>query len=136
MVKRIFMFAFLATAFLVVSCNSDDNATVNPYAQFQGNWSGTFSGDDGVFPENYAGTWTATIDENGVATGALESNIATFPFSMEGQVSASGEVTATYYDIGGQAVGTMTGIMTETTASGVWDSTSLEMQGTWEGSKE
>ena len=51
MVKQAVIIALLiVTAFSVVSCDSDDNTTVNPYAQFQGNWNGTFSGDD-------EGTW-------------------------------------------------------------------------------
>ena len=130
MLKQTFITVFLIVGLLsLVSCDSDDNTTVNPYAQFQGNWSGTFSGDD-------EGIWRVTIDENGVATGVLESNTAFAPFDLEGQVSANGEVSAEYYDAGGSQVGTMTGIMIETNATGTWSSPSWEMEGTWSGSKE
>lgn len=129
MVKQAVIIALLiVTAFSVVSCDSDDNTTVNPYAQFQGNWNGTFSGDD-------EGTWRVTIDANGVATGTLESNTMFAPFDIEGQVSENGEVSAEYYDAGGQLVGQLTGTMTATTVSGTW-SGGWGLMGTWEGSKE
>lgn len=129
MLKQTFITVFLIAGFLsFVSCDSDDNTTVNPYAQFQGNWSGTFSGDD-------EGIWRVTIDENGVATGVLESNTAFAPFDLEGQVSANGEVSAEYYDAGGQLAGQLSGIMTETTVSGNWSSGWGPM-GTWSGNKE
>ncbi|WP_277632641.1 hypothetical protein [Avrilella dinanensis] len=129
MLKQTFITVFLIAGFLsLVSCDSDDNTTVNPYAQFQGNWSGTFSGDD-------EGIWRVTIDENGVATGVLESNTAFAPFDLEGQVSANGEVSAEYYDAGGQLAGQLSGIMTATTVSGNWSSGWGPM-GTWSGNKE
>lgn len=129
MLKQTFITVFLIAGFLsLVSCDSDDNTTVNPYAQFQGNWSGTFSGDD-------EGIWRVTIDENGVATGVLESNTAFAPFDLEGQVSANGEVSAEYYDVGGQLAGQLTGTMTATTVSGNWSS-SWGSMGTWSGNKE
>lgn len=58
----------------------------------------------------------------------------TFPFDLEGQISENGEVNAEYF-IFGVLVGTMTGIMNETTASGMWESPEQEMEGTWEGTK-
>lgn len=129
MLKQTFITVFLILGLLsLVSCDSDDNTTVNPYAQFQGNWSGTFSGDD-------EGIWRVTIDENGVATGTLESNTMFAPFDLEGQVSANGEVSAEYYDAGGQLAGQLSGIMTETTVSGNWSSGWGPM-GTWSGNKE
>lgn len=129
MLKQTFITVFLIAGFVsLVSCDSDDNTTVNPYAQFQGNWSGTFSGDD-------EGIWRVTIDENGVATGVLESNTAFAPFDLEGQVSANGEVSAEYYDAGGQLAGQLSGIMTATTVSGNWSSGWGPM-GTWSGNKE
>jgi len=125
--KTLIAFVFIA-GFLVVSCSSDDNTpVVNPYEKFQGTWTGTFSGDD-------QGTWIVTVDENGTATGALESNTMTFPFDLEGQISENGEVNAEYF-IYGILVGKMTGIMTETSASGTWESPEQEMEGIWEGSK-
>ncbi|HLW62281.1 MAG TPA: hypothetical protein VKY33_02670 [Flavobacterium sp.] len=123
------LIAFVLTAgFWAVSCSSDDNTSaVNPYEKFQGTWTGTFSGDD-------EGTWTATFDSAGKATGTLESNTVTFPFDLEAQVSENGEITAEYSS-GGRSVGTMDGILTETTASGTWKSPEQNAQGTWEGSK-
>lgn len=128
MIKKILIAFVLSAGFCAVSCSSDDNSpAANPYEKFQGTWTGTFSGDD-------QGTWTVTIDETGTATGTLESNTMTFPFDLEGQISENGEVNAEYF-IFGVLVGTMTGIMNETTASGTWESPEQEMEGTWEGAK-
>ncbi len=128
MIKQTLIIVFLMAGFFsVVSCNSDDNAQENPYEIYAGDWSGTFSGDD-------EGTWSASIDQNGYVIGTLVSNIATFPMSIEGQVSQNGEVDMEYFDVGGNQVGTMTGSLTADTATGNWSG--FDMQGTWEGSKE
>jgi|SRR5690606_6348793 len=112
-----------------VACNSDDNTPieqVNPYEKFKGTWTGTFSGD------TEGGMWTATFDQNGKAIGKL--NTDSYSFELEGQVTTDGEITAQYRNETTE-VGTMNGTMTENTASGTWKSPLLNIQGTWEGSK-
>lgn len=120
---------FAPLAFTTTSCNSDDSTPteqVNPYDKFKGTWTGTYSGDE----DN--GTWTATFDHTGKAIGSLVSG--TISFDLKGQVSENGVVTATY-TYSNNVVGTMTGTMTETTASGEWDSPIQSMNGTWKGTK-
>ena len=126
MMKKTLIAFVLSAGFWAVSCSSDDNnPAVNPYEKFQGTWTGTFSGED-------EGTWTANIDDTGKATGKIESNTMTFPFDLEGQISENGEINMEYTS-GTSAGGTMTGTMTETSASGIWSGFGL--QGTWEGAK-
>lgn len=120
---------FSVLALGTVACNSDDNAPteqVNPYEKFKGIWTGSFSGN------TQGGNWTATFDTNGKAMGTLTTG--NFTFDLEGQVSENGEITAKYKNDTTE-VGTMTGTMTETTASGTWKSPLLNIEGTWEGSK-
>lgn len=112
-----------------IACNSDDNVPadqVNPYEKFQGTWTGTFSGN------TEGGTWTATFDENGKAIGILSTN--NYSFDLTGQVSENGKITAQYKNETTE-VGTMTGTMTATSASGTWKSPLLNIEGVWEGSK-
>ena len=127
MMKKTLIAFVLSTGFWAVSCSSDDNSpAVNPYEKFQGTWTGTFSGD------TEGGTWTATFDENGKASGTLSSE--SFSFDLEGQVSENGTIEAEYSN-SNTVVGKMNGSMTETTASGTWESPLLSIQGTWEGTK-
>ena len=55
---------YLSLALLIFACSSggddDNNNTTN--SEFQGEWSGTFSGDDN-------GTWSAGINSNGDVSG-------------------------------------------------------------------
>lgn len=130
MMKKTLIALMLTIGFWAVSCGSDDNTPaeqVNPYDKFEGTWTGTFSGD------TEGGTWTATFDKNGKATGALSTE--SYEFDLEGEVSENGEISATYYT-DTTLVGEMSGIMTETTASGTWKSPLLDIQGTWEGTKQ
>ena len=127
--QLIALLLILPLTFTAVSCDSDDNTPeeqVNPYAKYQGEWTGTFDGD------TQGGTWTATFDETGKATGTLLDG--NFTFELEGQVSENGEITAIYKKETTE-VGTMTGTMTENSASGTWESPLLQIQGTWKGTK-
>lgn len=130
MIKKTLIAFVLTAGFLAVSCSSDDNTPaeqLNPYDKFEGTWKGTFSGD------TEGGIWTATFDKNGKATGTLSTE--SYEFELEGQVSESGEINAEYTN-GTTLVGEMNGTMTETTASGSWESSLLRISGTWEGAKQ
>jgi len=129
MIKKTLIAFVLTAGFWAVSCSSDDNTPaeqVNPYEKFQGTWTGTFSGD------TEGGTWTATFDKNGKANGTLSTE--SYEFELEGEVSENGEINAEYTN-GTTLVGKMNGAMTETTASGAWESPLLKIEGVWEGSK-
>lgn len=130
MKKQITSFCLLSTLLLgFTACSSDDNTPieqVNPYEKFKGTWVGTFSGD------TEGGTWTATFDAQGYATGTLSTD--GYTFDLEGQVSENGTIDAEYTN-GTTLVGKMNGTMTATTASGTWESPLLGIQGTWTGAK-
>lgn len=127
MMKKTLIAFVLTAGFWAVSCSSDDNSpAVNPYEKFQGTWTGTFSGD------TEGGTWVATFDENGKASGTLSTE--SYEFELEGEVSENGEISAEYYTET-TLVGKMSGTMTEATASGTWESPLLNISGTWEGTK-
>lgn len=55
----ILLSSFLSILF--IQCSSDDNDSypINNQSQFKGNWSGSYTGMS-------EGTWSASIDENGV----------------------------------------------------------------------
>ncbi len=130
MMKKILVAFILTTGFLNISCSSDDHTPeeqVNPYEKFKGTWTGIFTGD------TEGGTWTATFDANGKATGTLSSS--SFSFDLKGQVSENGTISAEYY-MDTTLVGEMNGTMTENSASGTWESSLLNIQGTWSGNKK
>ncbi|UUV22414.1 VCBS domain-containing protein [Paenimyroides aestuarii] len=114
--------------FGAISCSSNDDNHVHQESQlekFKGTWTGTFTGED-------EGTWNATIDETGKATGKLFSGNLTF--DLIGQVDKEGEINATYTS-GSTQVGTMEGMMNESTAAGKWESQLDDIEGTWTGTK-
>ena len=81
------------------------------------------------------GSWTATIDATGKATGTLTSTTdPSLNFVVTGEVSENGILNATY-NYGTIEVGTMTGTLTEKTGSGTWESPLQELDGTWTGAK-
>src|SRR5690606_39302691 len=96
------------------------------HSRFSRDWSSDVCSSD------LGGTWTATFDENGKAIGILSTN--NYSFDLTGQVSENGKITAQYKNETTE-VGTMTGTMTATSASGTWKSPLLNIEGVWEGSK-
>ena len=120
---------FSALAFGTISCDSSDDNHVhqeNKLEKFKGTWVGTYTGGG----EN--GTWTATFDNAGNATGKLVSGSSTF--DLTGQVDAEGEINAEYKS-GNTLIGTMEGTMTATTANGTWENQLIDIKGTWTGTK-
>jgi len=115
-----------------VSCDSNDEQPhqhVNPYDQFKGTWTGVFTGED-------SGSWSASIDHEGKATGSISSHgDASLEFELSGKISENGTVSMTY-TYNGQQVGTMTGTMTATSSSGTWESSVQGLKGTWTGTKK
>lgn len=115
-----------------VSCDSNDEQShehVNPYDQFKGTWTGSFSGED-------SGTWNATIDKDGKAAGTISSNgISSLTFQLSGTISENGSINMSY-TYNGQQLGTMTGTMGTVNASGTWESPVQDKKGTWTGTKK
>ena len=107
---------------LFISC-SEDNDSINN-SEFEGNWSGTFSGND-------SGTWNAEIFSNGNINAELFSSIYNNSFSANGVVDNSGNVNLTFGSTSTGAV--FTGQFSNSSASGTWTNESLSYYGTWSG---
>ena len=120
---------YLFLALIIVACSGggddDNNNTTN--SEFQGEWSGTFSGDDN-------GTWTAGINPNGDVSGTAYSTTFADNYSLEGSVSSSGQFQATFgtSSVGGEFTGQLNG----NSGSGTWVNTGAMMNGSWSGSKD
>jgi hypothetical protein len=120
----------LLSALLIFACSSDDsdndNDNNNNSSQFEGEWSGTFSGGDN-------GTWTAAINSNGDVSGTAHSTTFSDTYDLEGYVSASGQFQATFgtSSVGGEFIGQLNG----NSGSGTWVNTGAELSGTWSGNK-
>ncbi len=112
----------LALVLSTVSCNKE------PYADYEGSWTGSYSGDD-------YGVWTATINSEGEVSGsAISDSLPNFPFDLSGTVSESGAFDA-------QAnvfVGTINfeGQIQGSGASGSWSNLQAGIAGSWTGSKK
>lgn len=110
------------------ACNSDDNTQVvtpNPYEQFKGTWTGTYTGDA-------EGTWNATFDETGRAEGTLVAGNNSF--KLTATVTESGIINAEYTS-GTTVIGSMSGTLTNKTGSGTWHNAIQNYTGTWQGTK-
>ncbi len=109
--------------FLLVSCKKD-----NPFEKYQGNWIGTYSGDD-------TGTWNVTIDGNGNIQGrAVSDSLPNYPFNLTGTLSENGNFEAQAPVFFG-TVG-FEGQLTASSATGNWFNISAGLQGMWTGEKK
>lgn len=120
--KKLLLLTFV---FILFTCCGGDDDTTN--SVFQGEWSGTFSGDDN-------GTWTASINSNGDVSGTSYSTIFNDNYSLEGSVSSSGQFQATIGTTSGGAV--FTGQFNGNSGSGMWVNTGAMMSGSWSGNKD
>ena len=118
---------------LITFLNSCSNSNIDPIVQptnYQGIWNGTYSGDD-------SGTWTATVDDKGVATGSATSAVYSATYNLNGTVNLkNGQFSATIGEVstGTKFSGQFTVSSTATIGSGTWTNESLNMTGVWEGS--
>ncbi|MAN49425.1 MAG: hypothetical protein CMD04_01215 [Flavobacteriales bacterium] len=92
--------------------------------EFQGVWSGFFTGDD-------TGSWTALISEEGVVTGSLKSGSG-YGDEINGTVENNGAFTAGTVSTGSTFVGSLN----EGIANGQWSNSSLNISGSWQGTKQ
>jgi len=132
MKKTILIFLSISLITFLNSCSNNDDETIVQPTDYQGIWNGTYSGDD-------HGTWTATVDDNGVATGSATSEIYSATYSLNGTVNLeNGQFSATIGEAstGAEFSGQFSVSNTETTGSGSWTNESLNMTGVWEGSME
>ena len=118
---------FLAVTIVACSGGGDDDTNNTTNSEFQGEWSGTFSGDDN-------GTWTGGINSNGDVSGTAYSTTFNDNYSLEGSVSSSGQFQVTFgtSSVGGEFIGQLNG----NSGSGTWVNTGAMMNGSWSGSKD
>lgn len=95
---------------------------------YEGNWEGTFSGDD-------SGTWEMVVDENGDFEGFLFSDNSQSNYPLEGSIDKDGVFSAvihigtTLLDFSGQGTD-------GTSASGNWSNPDQLIKGSWTGTKK
>ncbi|WP_026769136.1 hypothetical protein [Asinibacterium sp. OR53] len=90
------VFQAIASIFLAatvfVGCTKNDNNSSSATAQYQGNWSGTYSSsrsDSSNTKDN--GTWTMTVAADGKTSGTITSSVIVGQtFVFVGTVNASG----------------------------------------------
>ncbi|MFV0304090.1 MAG: hypothetical protein ACK5IC_01250 [Moheibacter sp.] len=124
--RKLTLILSLVIGFTLLSCSNDDD-NENQTSEFQGNWTGSFIGDE----DN--GTWSVTVDNNGSITGTVTSNVFTVTWDANGTVLANGTLNMT---VGTATSGaTFEGTMSGNDASGIWNNTGAEMNGTWTGTK-
>ena len=110
----------------VSSCSKDNDKSDEPL-NLAGSWSGTFIGD-------VAGTWEATISENGTVTGTVVVTSYGIHSNLNGNVSSDGNFTAT---VGTTSLGyNFDGKLNSKTGNGTWENSSKTENGTWSGKKE
>lgn len=113
---------------LVISCSKGDSQTTTTNFQYQGNWSGNFTGTQ----DN--GSWTANVNSSGVATGTATSVVFSNTYQLNGTVNNQGVFVATIgtASTGAKFNGQMT---TAGVANGTWVNTNAGMNGNWNGTK-
>lgn len=96
-------------------------------SNFQGLWTGTYTGGD-------SGTWSININEYGLVSGTAYSTVFVQSFSINGNASFNGQLTAT---LGNVSTGsTFTGFLNgDSNANGNWQNPILNISGTWSGSR-
>jgi hypothetical protein len=114
-------------ALTLMTCSGSDSDNVTNGSDYQGNWSGTFSGDD-------SGTWTASINSVGEVSGIALSTTFSDTYALEGSVSASGQFQATLGT--SSAGGVFTGQLGSNSGSGTWVNETAMMSGSWSGTKD
>lgn len=120
-IKRKCLVTTLMFTFLLLACSND-----NTISSFQGQWNGTFKGDD-------MGTWNAQIMSQGVVTGTATSDVSNNPDQISGSVDEDGQFSAT---VGSTISGTIfTGQFSGNRVSGSWVNQENNMEGSWEGEK-
>lgn len=123
MLKKLTVLSLMLTLVIFTSCKED-----NPYEEYEGNWSGTYTGED-------TGVWSVNINTEGAISGSFESDsIQDFPINLTGNVSESGSFNASRI-IAGVTI-EFIGQLTGSKGNGTWNNQQQEISGTWSGSKK
>lgn len=124
--KKMKLILTLLIGLTILSCSSDDDNN-NTTSQFQGDWSGTFTGDE----DN--GSWNATVNGNGEINGTVTSDVFSVSWDATGMVQDNGNVNISAGSATSGA--TFIGTMNSSSANGTWENTIENMNGTWTGNK-
>ena len=100
----------------------DDNSSSS---NFEGNWSGQYTGDD----DN--GNWTANINSDGILNGTATSTVFNESYDINGTTSENGNLTAALgtASSGGEFIGQFNG----NRGNGTWTNTRVNYNGNWTG---
>ncbi len=111
-----------AVSMILISCKKESE-----YKDYEGNWSGTYTGDD-------TGTWNVNIDDEGKVTGsAVSDSLPFFTLTGEGEISKDGELNTTISNFGISIV--FKGQAKDNSISGTWSYVGQDFSGTWSGKK-
>lgn len=128
--SKILPVLLLSIAIVLSSCSSnDDNVLEEEFSliEIAGPWSGTFSGGD-------SGTYAVVVSTDGKVTGTAFSNDLQQTLTLNGTIDDDGNLDAV---VGSAANGaSFTGKFRATTSSGTWRNPNLNLNGTWEGTKD
>lgn len=123
--KKILSALLLLTLTMVFACKDKDKGYVFPYT---GHWAGTYSGIDN-------GTWNADITYDGVFSGTANSTLyPSYSLNITGTVDNQGKITAGYNYLNYSA--SFNGQISGTNVSGTWIIDSVNVGGTWTGTKQ
>lgn len=124
--KKLLLFTLLIVGIISeASCSKDDETNT-----FQGNWSGTVSGD-------INGTWSGIVTSKGYFVGNVIVNPADSDdnFVLTGNVSNEGILNASMINGSTGMEITYTGIFQNVSCSGTWVLNGALLNGTWIGIK-
>ncbi len=124
--RKLNFFSFIlaiCTISMMLACSSDDGDETP--SEFQGNWNGTFEGDD-------TGTWVMNIDSEGEITGDVVSDLDG-TFTVRGAVQDNGTASATAGTVSSGAI--FSGTFNGDNVSGTWQNVSEGDSGIWSGSR-
>ena len=121
-----YLILFVFSISILSSCSSDEEIT-DVRILSEGNWSGTYVGDD-------MGTWTMVISSNGSLTGELYSTNVEMAFTGTGNVTENGDIEAAIMVTSSTSV--MMGRINGNNSSGTWVNEQGGISGTWSGSKD
>jgi hypothetical protein len=119
--KKLASILGICLVIMTFSCSGDDDGgNTSGDNEFQGSWSGIYSGDE-------EGTWALTINSEGVVSGLANNTL-----TIAGTITNQGDFSATVGTVTGGF--TFIGAFAATTASGTWTN-SDDLSGSWSGTK-
>ncbi|MCB9202003.1 MAG: hypothetical protein H6604_03005 [Flavobacteriales bacterium] len=121
----------LLVSFSLIGCSSSDDDTSSSNTNFQGTWSGTYTGT------NDNGTWSMTVNSDNVINGTSYSAPFDETWQAKGSIDKDGNVVIGAYGESDVKVGEFKGkFNSDKSASGSWKNLiNTKYYGTWTGNK-